>query len=1026
MIPKYKRGDNIRLKNKRDQVGSIVDDARFQGGEFWYRVRFGNNVGVFPENSLEIFTEPEDPLSLLKEGVYSTKESFSKLMTFNKLKVPLRNTIYAYQSARIELLPYQYRPLLKFLDSDNQRILIADEVGLGKTIEAGLILHELKQRLHLRRVLIVCPAHLTHKWRLEMRDRFQEDFRILNAQTIREFIQQVVENDAFAEIYGICSLQSLRNNQIRSELQDAGVDFDLVIVDEAHHLRNPDTNSHKLARFLSEVSTAMILLTATPVHTGDENLFNLFRILDPHEFSNSIEFSNRLRKNQPIVNAERLLRTRKNEHIEEAKSLLLYYKQNMDNMLATESKLLERILYKMENLNSIDTSSFIAIQHDLNKLNSFSHILTRTRKREVVEKAPKRTAQVIPIEWSELEAKFYQLVTDYVIKQRKVSTGPFEAFITMMPQRQVASCIPAMLEYYKDRLQWSSLSFDLEHDAVEFDEINDDTAFETINRSQQEFYNVMRDFINNSKIPDTKFEKLVQDVLYNLDKNEPNRKIIIFSYFKKTLEYLSRRLIQEGYSNTVISGDYDDEERRIRIEAFRSKEGPRILLSSEVGSEGLDLQFCNIMINYDLPWNPMIVEQRIGRLDRYGQMAGRILIFNFSIKGTIEERILGRLYERIGIFESSIGDLEPILGEEIKALQKELLSSHLTTEEMEEKIERTLAIIESKRQMIELLEKESAKFVGHHEFFDEEISRIKENRRFISPEELHVFVIEFFRSHLARNVTLKHTIDKNIYELNGPSKLLDFLNQYLIEEYRRDNVFNNFSRKLSQSSILITFDSTTASRQPDLEFINWSHPLIRAIIRYYELNEDKLSPVARLEIVSESVPKGDYLFIIYLFKLEGANLIQRTTAVFVPIEINIPLDETTSEKLLAELISHSQTFQSIPEIDKEFVGNKINVIENHFHNILAKHKSDQMELNDAVLDVRLRSLKDTWNIQRKQREENLRKAKDKGSPAHYIRMLEQTLNNKQAEYEKKVAELEQRRLVTESYEEIAAGFLRVN
>jgi SNF2 family DNA or RNA helicase len=151
-------------------------------------VRFGQDVSMYPESELESPTENKDPISLLREGVFSTKESFSKLMTFHKLKTPLANTIYAYQAAKIELLPYQYKPLLKFLSSDTQRLLIADEVGLGKTIEAGLVLSELRQRTTLRRALIVCPAKLIHKWRMEMQDKFQEEFRILKAPEVRESI----------------------------------------------------------------------------------------------------------------------------------------------------------------------------------------------------------------------------------------------------------------------------------------------------------------------------------------------------------------------------------------------------------------------------------------------------------------------------------------------------------------------------------------------------------------------------------------------------------------------------------------------------------------------------------------------------------------------------------------------------------------------------------------------------------------------------------------------------------------------
>lgn len=293
MIPKFQRGDEVRLINRRDLIGVITSEPRFENGQYWYRVRIAQDASTHPEVALEQLLKEMDPSDLVRKGIFSTKESFSKLMTYHKLKTPLANTVYAYQAAKIELLPYQYKPLLKFLASDNQRLLIADEVGLGKTIEAGLILSELRQRTTLRRVLIVCRANLTHKWRMEMRDKFQEEFRILKAAEMQELITEVAEHDSFKEFRGICSLESLRSSHLIEELKEAGVDFDLIIADEAQHLRNPETNSNKLARALNELSESMVLLTATPVQLGNQDLFHLLQILDPKEFSSLIAFEDR-------------------------------------------------------------------------------------------------------------------------------------------------------------------------------------------------------------------------------------------------------------------------------------------------------------------------------------------------------------------------------------------------------------------------------------------------------------------------------------------------------------------------------------------------------------------------------------------------------------------------------------------------------------------------------------------------------------------------------------------------------------
>ncbi len=1021
MNPQYRRGDQVRLISRRDQIGAIISEPRFQGGEYWYRVLFGQNGSMFPERDLEAFTDASDPLTLIRAGVYSTKESFSKLMTYYKLKTPLDNTIYAYQAARIELLPYQYKPLLKFLASDNQRLLIADEVGLGKTIEAGLILSELRQRSTLRRVLIVCKANLTHKWRMEMRAKFQEEFRIVRAAEIRELITDVVEHDPLKGFRGICSLESLRSERLMMEIKDARLEFDLVILDEAQHLRNPETNSNKLARLLNELSQSMILLTATPVQIGNQDLFHLLEILDPKEFSSPVVFERRVQGNSPIVQAERLVRTRNQANMHRAKELLLQYKVNHRDLHFTESAILNRTISRLEETGNRNAEAIVAIQHDLSRLNSFAHILTRTRKREVIQHAPERQARTIRFDWSPVEARIYRLVTEYVIRRQRTSTGAFAMFATMMPQRQVASCIRAMLEYYRDRINWSESSVDFDSDDFG-GEVDEETADTMMRQLQDDFYKEIKHWLGEP-IPDTKFDKLLHQILHGLDKEQPGEKIIIFSYFKKTLEYLSQRLRQEGYSNTIISGDYDDERRRERIEQFRHPDGPRILLSSEVGAEGLDMQFCHIMVNYDLPWNPMAVEQRIGRLDRHGQKAERILIFNFSINGTIEQKILDRLYERIGIFQASIGDLEPILGEQIKTLQRDLLRSYLTAEELEKRIEEEALILERERLLLLELEKESAKFVGQGEYFDEEIRRIKERRRYLSPEELSTFVQEFLLGYLSRN-PLKRLSEVGQFELASSSRLEEFFDKYVIAQYR-DQAFLRFSSLLQKGTVRFSFDAEQAYRHRDLEFMSWSHPFIRAIARYYDENERELVPVAKLEMSTDTAPAGDYVYVVYYWEITGASTIRRTEVIFAPLHGAEPLDEAISEKLLATLISDAGTLPGRVEMSQPALEELLSRTEKHFLRRLFNHKTEVQETNNAVLDIRLKSLEDMWRNTRQLLEQRLREARGSGALAKVISGKETRLRNLELDYEKRAEEIAQRRKVGESFKEIAAGFLRI-
>ena len=197
----------------------------------------------------------------------------------------------------------------------------------------------------------------------------------------------------------------------------------------------------------------------------------------------------------------------------------------------------------------------------------------------------------------------------------------------------------------------------------------------------------------------------------------------MFAFFRGTLAYLERRLAKDGVAACQLVGGMG-EQKWVAIERFKKSDGPNVLLSSEVGSEGIDLQFCRILVNYDLPWNPMRVEQRIGRLDRLGQKAERITIVNLSLADTIEERILGRLHQRIELFRDSIGDLEVILGEKTEEILLNLFNPSLTDEEREARADEVASAIMMNRAQQEDLEAQAINLVAFSEFI---LSSIKES-----------------------------------------------------------------------------------------------------------------------------------------------------------------------------------------------------------------------------------------------------------------------------------------------------------
>lgn len=288
--PKFRKGDQVYVIAKPEKVGIIQSDPVSLRGTFLYNVYFSiSDKSNYKEEQLLLVKKDEDNniIELLSKNRLESAAHFLQVYTLIKLNNPLTDNIYAFLSSRTEFNAYQFKPVLKFLNSPFQRLLIADEVGVGKTIEAGIIYTELKARKELERVLIVCPNALMPKWKDEMKSRFDENFEILSSDRLRYIINEITKGIDITNFRGICSLQLLRIEGYLQKLQELRLSFDLVIVDEAHHMRNRG-QSYDLGMYLSINSDAMIFLTATPLQLGNHDFFNLMHLLLPEEFRNFV------------------------------------------------------------------------------------------------------------------------------------------------------------------------------------------------------------------------------------------------------------------------------------------------------------------------------------------------------------------------------------------------------------------------------------------------------------------------------------------------------------------------------------------------------------------------------------------------------------------------------------------------------------------------------------------------------------------------------------------------------------------
>jgi superfamily II DNA or RNA helicase/DNA-directed RNA polymerase subunit H (RpoH/RPB5) len=904
---------------------------------------------------------------------------------------------------------------------------------LGKTIEAGFIYQELNARNRLERVLIVCPSGLRHKWQEEMSRKFGEEFQILDSAGIRSFLSRVERLGPGIDLRGICSLQAIRNEGVRGRLEGLSPPFDLVIIDEAHHMRNSGTLSNMLGHTLSQLAEAMLLLTATPIHLGDENLFNLLQILDKEEFDSPYVFDETLRANRYVIGAERIIRQGMSADLKKCVEVLRQVESTPIKERFVKSPIYRGLLNKLESYDGRDRARVIEMQRDMAQLNLLGHIMTRTRKREVSERQPVRQAGVMRVEWSEEEQNLYGAVTNYCrdrIRSSSEESGVAAWFPVITLQRQIASCIPATLRYYCEGTVNSGASLgESELCDIEIEDLTDNYSEQLEIPSLRNDPGLLQILREGAKgiLRDSKLEALLKQ-LQKLDEAEKGRKILIFSYFKKTLEYLHKELQECGYSCVLITGDVpsrpldpDNDERGRRLLMFRDDPNIRIMLSSEVGSEGLDFQFAHILVNYDLPWNPMVVEQRIGRVDRLGQRSERILIFNFSVPGTIEDRILERLYQRIHIFEQSIGDLESILGNEIRELTLELLRSELTPTEQEERIEHTASVIEHKKQEIADLENHAMEFIGQDAYFHEQLMEISSKHRYITPEELEVLIKDFVSREYPASV-FEPSDSEWCFNLR-----LDKEFARLVRETARDNAADmGFVSKASHPGTRVTCRAEIAYNDSAIELINGQHVLVRSVIAYYEAHFDRLHPVSRIQVnISwRGISSGDYIYFLYLIEQHSANPGKTLEAVFLLVSTGDVVDEDESEKLLSELVTKGETLEAI-KVSGVVVDRVHQKAEGILGERLHRRKSELERVNNDIIERRLASVEATYKAKRESVSSMLEQARSEKQDPRIIRMKESQINNIDSKNEDTLRKIEDARRISLQWNLIAAGVVRV-
>ena len=461
--------------------------------------------------------------------------------------------------------PYQIKAAQAALRRFRGRGMLCDEVGLGKTIEAGLVIKEYLMRQMVERILILTPPGLVQQWREELAEKFG----------LRDFVTNTDDafraagDDAWAKFPRvIASIAAARHTGNRNLI--TSLNYDLVIVDEAHHLKNRSSVTWK---FVNDLQKRFILmLTATPVENRLEELYNLITILKPGQLKTPQEF-----RRQFVVKGD--------PHSPKNRGLLR-------ELLAD-----------------------VMIRHSRGQVNV---------------KLPPRRAHTIRLTLSPAEQSLYQNVSSFVrrVLQEGRDKGARKLTLGVL-QREIGSSAMAVtqtLHKMADQPAWKAHQTELRALTAKAAAITDWAK---------------------------------ADALLKILQTAGQDRVLIFTHFQATLEALAERLTAAGIDFIPYHGGLTIQQKDEAIRRF--EEEGRVLLSTEAAGEGRNLQFCHIMVNFDLPWNPQRIEQRVGRIHRVGQTK-QVEIFNLSAQGTIEDYLLNILDRKLNMFELVIGEMEMILG----------------------------------------------------------------------------------------------------------------------------------------------------------------------------------------------------------------------------------------------------------------------------------------------------------------------------------------------------------------------------
>ena len=929
--------------------------------------------------------------------------TFLSNLTAYEINNPSAGNLYSLNAARIDFVPYQFRPALKLIKSDEPRILIADSVGVGKTIEAGIIIKELEARSELENILIICPKPLIaeRKWEFEMR-RFDEEFAQVDGQTLRQILSDAHRDGEWPSRYNkaIIPYSILDSKAYNGEVHrrgkrhglldlDPAPHFDLVIIDEAHQLRNGSLDkdkafAYKCVRYFCEHANAVVMLTATPLQTKDDDLYTLLNLLRPDVVMDRDVFQMMSNPNGHVSQSARAVRGAAEGWQNAATAALQKVTSTQwgKNIIA-KNPLYQDILKRLE-AKEVSRDERVKLISDIESLHSFSTMLNRTRRKDIQDFCVRRS-YTIESKFTPLQAQLHNELMEFEAKALSTMHHSFMIpFMMSTIKRQAASCIFGLVPHIQDIIERRFAQM-ADNPEIEEDFNLDEKASSTLVKLAHQVIEIA----DNLPAEDPKFESIIK--IIEEKQREQNNKIIIFSTFRHTLNYVRRKLIDLNYRVAQIDGSVSDEVRqnlRARFEMDKTEEDAiDMLLFTEVGSEGLDYQFCDTMINYDLPWNPMRVEQRIGRIDRRGQQSEAVNIYNLLTADTVDADIYSRCLERIGVFERSVGECEEVLGSIGSKIEKIALTTELSPEERRKKLEQMADNEIRRMQELSKLEDEQKALFG---FSLSDYTASKEIRDAESPwlshQNIQILVERYLNERLGEGQYIIGSGELKQIRLGKDARLK------LLEDFRGlSHIKSGLKRKWeqylkgSEPIHQITFLAEAATKASKAFFITPIHPLVKQAAKHFATNK---TTHIHLEYYSDEIPAGRYPFSIYAWNYVG---IQSAFKVVSVCENPIITTE------LLSIIHEAQCTPPLPDVTSDIWS----TLEPIHINMWQTDKKQYIDNIHSTANYKLESISSNYANRKRTLEQKIEESIDE----RIIRMYQSELQSATENYNARVSDI---------------------